>query len=32
VTCKCDICGLEFSGQVVLDTHLAGAKHAKKVL
>ncbi|XP_069705701.1 zinc finger protein 385D-like isoform X3 [Periplaneta americana] len=31
VTCKCDICGLEFSGQIVLETHLAGAKHAKKV-
>ncbi|XP_046990099.1 zinc finger protein 346-like isoform X1 [Schistocerca americana] len=28
---KCEICGLEFSGMVVLETHLAGAKHAKKV-
>ncbi|KAJ9601343.1 hypothetical protein L9F63_000481, partial [Diploptera punctata] len=31
VTCKCEVCGLEFSGQIVLETHLAGAKHAKKV-
>ncbi|XP_068085878.1 zinc finger protein 385B [Anabrus simplex] len=31
VTSKCDVCNLEFSGQVVLETHLAGAKHAKKV-
>ncbi|CAG2061523.1 unnamed protein product, partial [Timema podura] len=31
VICRCDVCNLEFSGQVVLDTHLAGAKHAKKV-
>nr|CAD7195807.1 unnamed protein product [Timema douglasi] len=30
VICRCDVCNLEFSGQVVLDTHLAGAKHAKK--
>nr|CAD7392407.1 unnamed protein product [Timema cristinae] len=32
VICRCDVCNLEFSGQVVLDTHLAGAKHAKKLL
>nr|CAD7427082.1 unnamed protein product [Timema monikensis] len=31
VICRCDVCNLEFSGQVVLDTHLAGAKHAKKL-
>ncbi|XP_063243409.1 zinc finger protein 346-like isoform X2 [Bacillus rossius redtenbacheri] len=31
VICKCEVCNLEFSGQVVMDTHLAGAKHAKKV-
>nr|CAD7568756.1 unnamed protein product [Timema californicum] len=32
VICRCDVCNLEFSGQVVLDTHLAGAKHAKKYI
>jgi Zinc-finger of C2H2 type len=31
VVATCDICKLECSGQIVLDMHLAGAKHAKKV-
>ncbi|KAF4529776.1 hypothetical protein B566_EDAN018094 [Ephemera danica] len=28
---RCDVCEQEFSGKSVLDTHLAGAKHAKKL-
>lgn len=27
----CDVCNLEFYSQVVLDTHLAGSKHQRKV-
>ncbi|XP_059473282.1 zinc finger protein 385B-like [Neocloeon triangulifer] len=28
---RCDTCNMDFSGQSVLDMHLTGAKHAKKV-
>ncbi|RXG68931.1 Zinc finger matrin-type protein 1 [Armadillidium vulgare] len=31
VTVYCDVCSLEFSSQVVLDTHLAGSKHQRKL-
>ncbi|XP_046397822.1 zinc finger protein 385B-like isoform X2 [Ischnura elegans] len=31
VVARCSICNLEFSGQVVLQSHLTGSKHAKKV-
>ncbi|CAB3365990.1 Hypothetical predicted protein [Cloeon dipterum] len=28
---RCEVCNMDFSGQSVLDMHLTGAKHAKKV-
>ncbi|KAK4320780.1 hypothetical protein Pmani_008375 [Petrolisthes manimaculis] len=31
VTVRCDVCNLEFSSQTVLDSHLAGSKHQRKV-
>ncbi|XP_042219702.1 zinc finger protein 385D-like isoform X2 [Homarus americanus] len=31
VTVRCDVCNLEFSSQTVLDSHMAGSKHQRKV-
>ncbi|XP_045104783.1 zinc finger protein 385D-like isoform X3 [Portunus trituberculatus] len=31
VTVRCDVCNLEFYSQAVLDSHLAGSKHQRKV-
>lgn len=30
-TVKCDVCNLEFASQTVLDSHVAGYKHQRKV-
>lgn len=31
ITVRCEVCVLEFSSQTVLDSHLAGSKHQRKV-